>query len=289
MLMLNVLCLVTVCLVYVHGGIFSIKSIGYDYDYTGGKGGGGGGGGKGGGDTTVKRIAGEYYYYEPKGIIAYSQPYDQEYYKPQGIIAYSQPYDQEYYKPQGIIAYSQPYDQDYPGEETTTVAPKVTTAAPQKTEPPTVTVAPTGTGVTPTGTGVILTTTPVSIYDQPLNFYQFNCFTNEPLWNIPKPPTRFEMTRKLYADLLTGYDTRVRPIQNQSQPIYVNTKFVPLTLIEFDTFQQRFSLLAYIRIRWYDELMMWRPKYYMCMSSLKVSTTGLWTPNIVIHKVSKGR
>jgi len=141
---------------------------------------------------------------------------------------------------------------------------------------------------TPTGTEVTLTTTPVSIYDRPPNFYQFNCLKNEPLWDIPNPPTGLEMKRKLYNDLLTGYDTRVRPIQNQSQPIYVNTKFVPLTLIEFDTFQQRFSLLAYIRIRWYDELMMWRPKYYMCMSSLKVSTTGLWTPNIVIHKVKKG-
>jgi len=243
-MLLKTLFLVYVCLFCVHGGIVSIKSIGYDYDYP--IKGGGGGGGKTPPDPTP----------------ADTQPYEPDY-------------------------------PDYPATDITTVAPKVTTKAPKVTEPPTVTVSgtdvtTTATAVTSTGTGVTFTTTPISFYARPLNFYVFNCIKNEPLWDIPNPPTILEMTRKLYADRLTGYDTRIRPLQNQSQPIYMNTKFVPLTLIEFDTFQQRFSLLAYIRIRWYDELMMWRPKYYMCMASLKVSTTGLWTPNIVIHKVNKG-
>jgi len=241
-MLLKTLFLVNVCLLCVHGGIVSIKSIGYEYDYP--IKGGGGGGGK----------------------------------KPP--------------PPDPTPADTQPYEPDYPATDITTVAPKVTTKAPKVTEPPTVTVSgtevtPTATEVSPTGTVITLTTTPVSIYDRPLTFYEFDCVTNEPLSEIPNPPTKFEMTRKLYADRLTGYDTRIRPLQNQSQPIYVNTKFVPLTLIEFDTFQQRFSLLAYIRIRWYDVQMMWRPKYYMCMASLKVDTKGLWTPNIVIHKVNK--
>ena len=222
-------------------------------------------------ETIAKDVPYEYVYPETAETTAYDVPFEYAYPETAETTAYDVPYEYAYPETAETTAYDVPYEYEYPAEEST--------LAPNVTEQPTVTVAPTTTEAT-------LTTTLRSIYDRPLNFYQFNCVKNVPLWIPPNPPTRFEMTRKLYFDLLTGYDTRIRPLQNQSRPIYVNTKFVPLTLIEFDTFQQRFSLLAYIRIRWYDELMMWRPKYYMCMSSIKVSTTGLWTPNIVIHKVN---
>jgi len=91
--------------------------------------------------------------------------------------------------------------------------------------------------------------------------------------------------RQMYRDLLTGYDTRVRPVQNQSRPVYVNTKFVPMSLVDFDSANQKLSMMAYIRIHWVDEQMVWKPKQYAEISALRASLHELWTPNIVLHKV----
>jgi len=92
--------------------------------------------------------------------------------------------------------------------------------------------------------------------------------------------------KKMYRDLLTGYDTRVRPVQNQSKPVYVNTKFVPMSLVDFDSANQKLSMMAYIRIHWVDEQMVWKPRRYAGRSGLRASLHELWTPNIVLHKVT---
>ncbi|XP_052762276.1 uncharacterized protein LOC128204914 [Mya arenaria] len=98
---------------------------------------------------------------------------------------------------------------------------------------------------------------------------------------------RFIATR-MYAKLLNGYDPRIRPVQNQSKPVYVNTQFVPMALIEFDTFEQRLSMLAYFRIRWTDEQLMWRPKRYGYIAFMRTYLHELWTPNIILHKSFDG-
>jgi len=87
--------------------------------------------------------------------------------------------------------------------------------------------------------------------------------------------------KQMYRDLLTGYDTRVRPVQNQSKPVYFNTKFVPMSLVDFDSANQKLSMMAYIRIHWVDEQMVWKPSNYAGRSLHE-----LWTPNIVLHKVT---
>jgi len=92
--------------------------------------------------------------------------------------------------------------------------------------------------------------------------------------------------KKMYRDLLTGYDTRVRPVQNQSKPVYVNTKFVPNALIDFDNANQKLSMMAYIRIHWVDEQIIWKPKRYGGRFGLRAPLHEVWTPNIVLHKVS---
>jgi len=91
--------------------------------------------------------------------------------------------------------------------------------------------------------------------------------------------------KKMYQDLLTGYDTRVRPVQNQSKPVYVNTKFVPMALIDFDNANQKLSMMAYMRIHWVDEQIVWKPRNYAGRAGLRASLHEVWTPNVVLHKV----
>jgi len=91
--------------------------------------------------------------------------------------------------------------------------------------------------------------------------------------------------KKMYRDLLNRYDRRVRPVRNQSKPVYVNTKFVPMALVEFDSANQKVSMLAYIRIHWVDEQIVWKPKDYAGRAALRASLHEIWTPNVVLHKV----
>ncbi|XP_052819992.1 acetylcholine receptor subunit alpha-like [Mya arenaria] len=89
--------------------------------------------------------------------------------------------------------------------------------------------------------------------------------------------------------MLNDYDPRIRPIQNQSQPIYINTKFVPLGLIDFDTTLQQFSMMAYIRIGWIDHNINWTPRFYSATYSLRVPTRQIWTPNLILRKSVDGQ
>jgi len=59
-----------------------------------------------------------------------------------------------------------------------------------------------------------------------------------------------------------------------------------MALIDFDNANQKLSMLAYIRIRWIDEQMVWKPGQYAGRAALRVSPRELWTPSIVLHKVS---
>ncbi|XP_052820522.1 neuronal acetylcholine receptor subunit alpha-2-like [Mya arenaria] len=107
--------------------------------------------------------------------------------------------------------------------------------------------------------------------------------------NLKKVPlNKFDVAKLFYKKLLNNYDRRIRPIQNQTHPVYVNTKFVPLSLIDFDTYEQRFSMLGYFRIRWTDEQMVWRPKFYKYINTVKFASADIWTPNIVIQKSFHG-
>ncbi|KAH3709945.1 hypothetical protein DPMN_069459 [Dreissena polymorpha] len=91
--------------------------------------------------------------------------------------------------------------------------------------------------------------------------------------------------KSLYGAVLDGYDTRIRPINNQSAAVYVNTKFVPQSLLEFDTSEQKFSMLGYFRITWIDEVIRWDPANYNGVDSLKIPITQMWRPSLIILKV----
>ena len=128
-------------------------------------------------------------------------------------------------------------------------------------------------------------------FDGYANVFQVSTSTTfEPRTTTRAPGKRVLVTgmffvKTMYRDLLTGYDTRVRPVQNQSKPVYVNTKFVPMALIDFDNANQKLSMMAYMRIHWVDEQINWKPRKYAGRTGLRASLHEVWTPNVVLHKV----
>ncbi|XP_045197633.2 neuronal acetylcholine receptor subunit alpha-3-like [Mercenaria mercenaria] len=94
--------------------------------------------------------------------------------------------------------------------------------------------------------------------------------------------------KNLFKDLLDDYDTRIRPIQDQSLPVNVSAQFVPMSLLEFDTVGQKFSILGYFRVWWKDELLTWKEEEYAHTNNVKIPTKEMWTPSLIILKTVNG-
>ncbi|WAR00213.1 ACH1-like protein [Mya arenaria] len=94
--------------------------------------------------------------------------------------------------------------------------------------------------------------------------------------------------KSLFNDTLYDYDTRIRPIDDQTDAVYVNTRFTPQSLLEFDTSEQKFSMLGYFNIHWTDEVMRWAPGSYGGADSIKVPVDQVWTPGLIINKAYDG-
>ncbi|XP_045180690.2 acetylcholine receptor subunit beta-type unc-29-like [Mercenaria mercenaria] len=94
--------------------------------------------------------------------------------------------------------------------------------------------------------------------------------------------------KQLFNDTLTDYDTRIRPREDQSQIVQVNTTFVPQSILEFDTSEQKFSVLGYFRVHWNDEVITWNPKDYADTNTIKVPVTEIWKPSLIILKAFDG-
>lgn len=92
--------------------------------------------------------------------------------------------------------------------------------------------------------------------------------------------------KNLFYDILLGYDTRIRPIKNQSMSVNVSTKFVPMSILDFDTVGQKFSVLGYFRVWWKDELLTWNKDFYADTNTIKMPIKEIWTPSLIVSKVS---
>ncbi|KAL4218058.1 Neuronal acetylcholine receptor subunit [Mactra antiquata] len=97
-----------------------------------------------------------------------------------------------------------------------------------------------------------------------------------------------DILKSLFSDTLTGYDTRIRPRIDQSDTVQLTTKFVPQSLLEFDTAEQKFSILGYFRITWDDEVITWDPASYANTDSIKVPVNQIWRPSLIILKEFDG-
>ncbi|XP_053398263.1 acetylcholine receptor subunit beta-type unc-29-like [Mercenaria mercenaria] len=94
--------------------------------------------------------------------------------------------------------------------------------------------------------------------------------------------------KNLFHDLFNTYDTRIRPVKDQSKPVKVSAEFVPMSLIDFDTKVQIFSVLGYFRVSWKDELLTWKDENYARTNYIKIATKEIWKPSLTIIKTVNG-
>ncbi|XP_069131779.1 acetylcholine receptor subunit beta-like 1 [Argopecten irradians] len=85
---------------------------------------------------------------------------------------------------------------------------------------------------------------------------------------------------KLQADLLTGYNSYVRPAENAFQPVFVSITFFLVGIRHFDEVTGKFAVTAFLSVEWVDSRMRWDPTVYNFTFSLLFPGSQVWKPPI---------
>ena len=89
----------------------------------------------------------------------------------------------------------------------------------------------------------------------------------------------------LLASILDQYDRRVRPRNDQLRFVTIFSDFVPHSIIEFNTQEQKFSVMGYFKMDWRDDFLTWDPSMYEGAETLRIPVESIWIPKLTIDKV----
>jgi hypothetical protein len=63
--------------------------------------------------------------------------------------------------------------------------------------------------------------------------------------------------KQLQKSLMTDYSTKIRPVYDQDETIYVDTAFYLSSIVDVDAVQQRLVTIAHLGLMWTDEFLQW--------------------------------
>ena len=93
-------------------------------------------------------------------------------------------------------------------------------------------------------------------------------------------PTTFNDVRRLHAYLTEYIDADIRPINNQSETLYVDLIPVLISLHGLDEKKQVFSSTFAMQLSWKYETLTWKSSDFGGVEDVMMSPCSLWTPDI---------
>lgn len=72
------------------------------------------------------------------------------------------------------------------------------------------------------------------------------------------PQTPADLNR-LHNTIFDGYNNRIRPIQNQTEPIFLDISMYLFSINEVDEVEKKLVTTGYLEVRWTDGLLKWDP------------------------------
>ncbi|XP_069125528.1 acetylcholine receptor subunit beta-like [Argopecten irradians] len=84
----------------------------------------------------------------------------------------------------------------------------------------------------------------------------------------------------LHTDLLSNYNTNIRPILDQDDSVDVSFSYTMAYFHEFDAVTGKLAALTSIYLGWFDEKLSWDPANYGNIQTSYFSKTQVWTPSI---------
>lgn len=87
---------------------------------------------------------------------------------------------------------------------------------------------------------------------------------------------------KLYTEVLTGYDTRIKPRENQREFVNVTIDFSIISIVEFDIVDQILKTGGVFTFNWIDEHIKWEPDKFEGIDEIDIPVSQVWSPTIVV-------
>ncbi|CAH1785823.1 unnamed protein product [Owenia fusiformis] len=94
--------------------------------------------------------------------------------------------------------------------------------------------------------------------------------------------------KRLYDDLLSGYNKLVRPVLNNSNTLTVELGLRLSQVIDIDEKNQIMTTNVWLTQEWYDYKLRWDPVEYGGVDRLYVPSTEIWLPDIVLYNNADG-
>ena len=91
----------------------------------------------------------------------------------------------------------------------------------------------------------------------------------------------------LHANLTSGYNKIVRPVNNQSDAVEVDITLYLIALQEVDEVLERFSFVGAFKTTWKDDKLVWNPSDYGGITSVMMNYEDVWVPEISILNPSE--
>lgn len=88
--------------------------------------------------------------------------------------------------------------------------------------------------------------------------------------------------KSLVDNLLSNYDKRIRPMEDQTLPVTLDVSFSLISLIGVDEVNEKLETSGYLTIRWIDSLLTWDPDSNNGISKIFLPQNDIWKPDIVL-------
>uniref|UniRef100_A0A8C9DW43 Cholinergic receptor nicotinic gamma subunit n=1 Tax=Prolemur simus TaxID=1328070 RepID=A0A8C9DW43_PROSS len=92
---------------------------------------------------------------------------------------------------------------------------------------------------------------------------------------------------RLLADLMRDYDPHLRPAQRDSDVVNVSLKLTLTNLISLNEREEALTTNVWIEMQWCDYRLRWDPQDYEGLWVLRVPSTMVWRPDIVLENKSQ--
>lgn len=88
--------------------------------------------------------------------------------------------------------------------------------------------------------------------------------------------------KSLVDNLLSNYDKRIRPMEDQTLPVNLDVSFSLISLIGVDEVNEKLETSGYLTIGWIDSLLTWDPDSNNGISKIFLPQNDIWKPDIVL-------
>ncbi|OWF41681.1 Neuronal acetylcholine receptor subunit alpha-7 [Mizuhopecten yessoensis] len=88
--------------------------------------------------------------------------------------------------------------------------------------------------------------------------------------------------QRLETDLMQNYSKTIRPAYDQNNATVIYIDFSLITIREYEEKTNKFSVIGFFRMRWWDDQLRWDPKQYDGASSILFPQDTVWKPELLM-------